>query len=338
MVNKKLDWSLVILPLIMVWVLDAATKNWALTIQQIISFGFINLTLHLNPGAMLGLFIDLPKILRVVTLSTGGAFLLFVYAAIQYLLPSRLLPLRIGLSFLIGGILGNVTDRILWGHVVDFIYFGFGKYASPIFNLADLFQWVGYGLIVFGSIKDRDLLWPEYDTRQRIWVNFTFQIKYSLMLVFIGLSLTVIYMVFSYTYLKVSLIEFVGNNPYTLNKFLVPFLYTYGLVCLIFCGILFFLGRFISHRIAGPMFAFEKFLTNLVSGNPTPMRLRSKDEFRHFEDLANAVYKHYKELKENGQSPEPPADLDLNISTILIDENIDNEESETEPQKRTQEE
>lgn len=309
MSTKKLDWTLIILPLILVWSLDFATKHWALSIQQIINFGIINLTLHLNPGAMLGLFIELPKILRIVTLSTGGAFLLFVYAAVQYLLPSRLLPLRIGLSFLIGGILGNVTDRILWGHVVDFIYFGIGKQSSPIFNLADLFQWVGYGLIVFGSIRDRDLLWPEFDTRQKIWVNFTFQIKYSMTLVFIGVSLTMIYMVFSYTYLKVAITEFVGNNPYTLNKFLTPFLYTYILICIIFCGLLFFLGRFISHRIAGPIYAFEKFLQNIVSGNPKPLRLRSKDEFRHFEELANAVYKHYKELQEKGETPSPPLEL-----------------------------
>lgn len=301
---KKLDWYLIVLPLILVWVLDWGTKNWALTIQQIHTYGPLNLTLHLNAGAMLGLFIDLPKILRVVTLSTGGAFLLFVYASVQYLLPSRLLPLRIGLSFLIGGILGNVTDRILWGHVVDFIYIGIGKYASPIFNLADAFQWVGYLLIVYGIILHRDLLWPEYDTRQKIWVNFKFQFKYSLILVFVGFSLTLIYMVFSYTYLKVSLTEFVGNNPYTLNKFLKPFLYTFLLICTIFSGVLFFIGRFISHRIAGPIYAFEKFLENLVSGNPKPLRLRSKDEFRHFEELANDVYNHYKSLKEE-QSTSP---------------------------------
>ena len=57
--------------------------------------------LHHNPGAMLGLFSDLPPVLRIVSLSTGGAFLVVIYALIQYLLPIKSLILRSGMSVLL---------------------------------------------------------------------------------------------------------------------------------------------------------------------------------------------------------------------------------------------
>lgn len=48
-------------------------------------------------------------------------------------------------SFLIGGILGNIIDRLCYQAVIDYLGFIFGNYYFPIFNLADI-------LIVCGGI------------------------------------------------------------------------------------------------------------------------------------------------------------------------------------------
>jgi len=246
---------------------------------------------------MLGLFSDLPTVLRVVSLSTGGAFLLCTYALIQYLLPIRSLTLRTGLSILIGGILGNVTDRIIWGYVVDFIVVGNPSLSSPAFNMADAIQWVGYALIIYAVIREGDLLWPENNARKKYWVNMHFQIKYCLMLMAVGLSLTLISLVFSYTYLSVTIQELVGNNHFLLNKFLVPFVITFITICIAFCAILFAVGRLISHRIAGPLYAFERFLKEALDGKQVVLKLRNGDEFRHLEELARQVQERLNQLK-----------------------------------------
>jgi signal peptidase II len=259
--------------------------------------------LFYNKGAMLGIFSDLPAVLRVVTLSTGGAFLVCTYAIIQYLLPIKSIRLRMGMSFLLGGILGNVTDRVLWGHVIDFIIIGNAKISTAVFNLADALQWVGYGLIVIAIIRDGELLWPEKDTRKMRLVNPKYQLRYSFLLVGVGLSLTLVGAVYSYTYLRVTILELIGNNEHIARKFLFPFIITYVIICGAFSGILFVLGRYLSHRIAGPIYAFEKFVEDIISGKDRHLKLRAGDEFRSLEELAEKLKPYLLKIDDTAEDP-----------------------------------
>lgn len=296
---KKREWVIVIVPLLLTWFLDRITKVWANDLTQIKSItSGLHMVLHHNHGAMLGLFSDLPPVLRVVSLSTAGAFLLCIYALIQYLLPVKSLTLRTGLSILIGGIMGNVTDRIVWGYVVDFIVLGTPSLASPAFNIADALQWVGYGLIVKAVIREGDLLWPENNERKVYWVNMAFQLKYCFILMGVGLSLSIISLVFSYTYMRVTIMELVGNNTLMLNKFLFPFVITFGIISVAFCAILFSVGRVISHRIAGPLYAFERFLKLTLEGESATLKLRQGDEFKHLEELATQINEKLNQIKQ----------------------------------------
>ena len=96
---RRIDWLLVIVPLFLTWGADRITKTWAQTLTGAEFFGPIGFVLHLNSGAMLGLFSATPPVIRVVSLATGGAFLLFAFVIIQYLLPIKSLLLRAGMSF-----------------------------------------------------------------------------------------------------------------------------------------------------------------------------------------------------------------------------------------------
>lgn len=286
---KKHEWLIVFLPLLATWSIDRITKSWAVGIEGILNYGVFGFVLHHNPGAMLGLFSELPPVLRIVSLSTGGAFLVCTYALIQYLLPIKSLNLRTGMSILLGGILGNVTDRILWGHVIDFIVIGNVNFSSPAFNLADALQWVGYGLIVYAIVKEGELLWPENNARRMYWINPKFQLKYCFFLLGIGLGISLIATVFSYTYLRVTMIELVGNNQIILDKFLGPFVITFSIVSVGFSAGLFAVGKVISHKIAGPIYAFEKYVNETLEGKNREFKLRTKDEFRELEKLAKQI-------------------------------------------------
>ncbi len=295
---SRRDWFVVIIPLITVWILDRITKSWAAGLSGISSHGPLHFALHHNHGAMMGLFSELPGVLRIVSLCTAGAFLLCTYAIIQYMLPIRSIQLRTGLSILIGGILGNVSDRVVWGFVVDFIVLGSPTLSSPAFNIADAVQWVGYLMIVSAIVRDGDILWPENSTRNTYWVNRRFQLKYSFFLFGVASALGFVGCIFSYTYFRVTITELVGNNQYLLNKFLVPFVITFSLIFLTFGVILFALGKYLSHRIAGPIYAFEKSLNDILGGDTERhLKLRSSDEFKHLEELTNKVREKLNALK-----------------------------------------
>ena len=96
------------------------------------------------------------------TLNTGAAFnmlnnntlllvitLLFSLVMIYFICSQRVIKskfLKISLSILLGGTIGNIIDRIFWGGVRDFIYFKSINFA--IFNFADIFVNIGVYLIV----------------------------------------------------------------------------------------------------------------------------------------------------------------------------------------------
>jgi len=60
----------------------------------------------------------------------------------------------IGFSLIIGGGIGNIFDRIVYGSVTDFLYLDFGGiFKTGIFNIADLSVTTGMILILISSFK-----------------------------------------------------------------------------------------------------------------------------------------------------------------------------------------
>jgi len=57
-------------------------------------------------------------------------------------------------SLLIGGIVGNLIDRIVHGYVIDYLSFNFGNYFFPIFNFADICIVVAILIIILRMIKE----------------------------------------------------------------------------------------------------------------------------------------------------------------------------------------
>jgi len=111
---------------------------------------FFNLVMVWNPGISYGLF---PASSRVGT----AILVMFSVGAVLGLgywlwgLTSR--SLAIGVGFVIGGALGNLIDRLLYGRVADFFHFyGFG-YDWYVFNIADLAITLGAMAILYDVLQ-----------------------------------------------------------------------------------------------------------------------------------------------------------------------------------------
>jgi len=60
--------------------------------------------------------------------------------------------LAAGLALVLGGALGNVIDRVLYGHVIDFVRVFFGEWPFPAFNVADAAISIGAALLVIENL------------------------------------------------------------------------------------------------------------------------------------------------------------------------------------------
>lgn len=56
-----------------------------------------------------------------------------------------------GLALILGGALGNLVDRLLYGHVIDFIQWYYADYYWPAFNIADSAISIGAALLILDA-------------------------------------------------------------------------------------------------------------------------------------------------------------------------------------------
>lgn len=66
-------------------------------------------------------------------------------------------------SMILGGILGNLFDRLVYGYVIDFLDFRFGSYNYPVFNLADCFIVIGVIILIIYSFIE----WRKHGNKGR---------------------------------------------------------------------------------------------------------------------------------------------------------------------------
>ena len=81
--------------------------------------------------------------------------ILFIVGFIYNNKPKKKLE-RFGYSMILGGSVGNLFDRIIYGYVIDFFDFYILGYDYPIFNLADIFIVVGVFIIIICTWRCKD--------------------------------------------------------------------------------------------------------------------------------------------------------------------------------------
>jgi len=126
-------------------------------VQQQLTFGksiavapFFDLVLVFNPGAAFSF----------LSTASGWQRQLFIAVAVAasglivYLLRKHAADrlFCFALSFILGGAVGNLIDRLYLGAVVDFLHFHIAQYYWPAFNLADSAITCGAGVLIWDSL------------------------------------------------------------------------------------------------------------------------------------------------------------------------------------------
>lgn len=147
-------WISVIAVIVDQWTKNAVVDGMDLY-QSIQLTGFFNLTYVHNYGAAFSFLYDAGGWQRYFLTAVA----LVVSAVIVWWLRQStkeqvLLP--VAFAFILGGAIGNVFDRIVYGYVIDFLDFYYGTYHWPAFNVADSVIFIGAVLLIIDMFKNKE--------------------------------------------------------------------------------------------------------------------------------------------------------------------------------------
>jgi signal peptidase II len=153
---KKWYWLILSLGVI---ILDQASKYWVeLTLipyKPLPIIPLLNFTLGYNTGASFGFLSNAGDWHRVFfatfSLIVSGILVVWLWRT-----PNQYRLQLSGISLILGGALGNLIDRGIHGHVIDFIDVYYKHHHFATFNLADSAICIGAGLLILDVLVSRD--------------------------------------------------------------------------------------------------------------------------------------------------------------------------------------
>lgn len=244
---------------------------------------------HINKGFIFGTLQDLPASLTLVTLSSMGGLIFFIYIIFIIMLSPQLNMLKAGLGLLVGGIIGNVIDRAIHGGTLDFLPMKLPLLPPIVFNPADAFQWIGAAIIAYKIITKDNIIWYPENQRGFSLVNAKEQVKFAFKFAAISLCTCLVLGLFALSYLTLTLqsVNIASRSP------AIGFAISYLAITLFFTTTSFFAGIILSQRTAGPLYAFEKYVEDLLKGEKRDLKLREGDNYRHLEKIAGDLKNHF---------------------------------------------
>jgi signal peptidase II len=148
--SKFLMNFIFVLSSIIIITIDQVTKylvNTKISLNTSIEIipGIIFISHVKNSGAAFGVFQNRTNILIIISVI---AIILIIILKIKLNLDS--IFYNISLGFILGGAIGNLIDRIIFGEVVDFLHL---RYFA-VFNVADSFICIGFGIVIILILKN----------------------------------------------------------------------------------------------------------------------------------------------------------------------------------------
>ncbi len=151
-IDAKKYWFLAVFAIVLDQIFKyLVLKDFILGERVSVLSGLLDITLAFNPGAAFSFLAD-----------AGGwqkYFFIALAFGVSFYLSRAIVKNEFatwgkwGASMIIGGALGNVIDRVIHGHVTDFILVYYQDWHYPVFNTADMFICVGAACLIIDMFK-----------------------------------------------------------------------------------------------------------------------------------------------------------------------------------------
>ena len=133
------------------FLIDLISKLIILKIENILPITVIKNFFYLNKVTNEGAAFSSFTGYQIVLILIAIVALIYIHKSVLKDIKTNLGAISI--SLLVGGILGNLFDRIVYNKVIDFLSFNIFGYMFPIFNIADTFICIGVLLLLIDYIR-----------------------------------------------------------------------------------------------------------------------------------------------------------------------------------------
>ncbi len=135
--------------------LDQFTKQWIRSVfvygeSHPVIEGFFNLVYVRNDGAAWNILSGHGLVLILISVAVLALLVIYRRSFLQEQFSHKIL-----MGLMLGGIAGNLIDRIRFGWVTDFLDFQFGTYHYPSFNVADSAICIAVGLYIITNLLQK---------------------------------------------------------------------------------------------------------------------------------------------------------------------------------------
>ena len=144
---------------VVAFVLDQFTKQWVIRAfdlyESVNVLPFFNLTYVRNYGAAFSFLADAGGWQRwfftIIAIAVSAMLLWWLRQCkrSQVLLP-------VAFCLILSGAIGNVTDRLIYGYVIDFFDFFYQQWHYPAFNIADSAIFIGAALLIYDAFTNKE--------------------------------------------------------------------------------------------------------------------------------------------------------------------------------------
>lgn len=160
-ISRKLQFFLPVFVISLV--IDQVTKRWIIGRfgygeELVVIPGFFNLTHVRNPGGAFSFLATMPEAIRqAFFLGTGALAIVLLLVFLSRLEPGEWIAAT-AIGGVLGGAIGNLADRLLYGEVIDFLDFRLiGGYIWPTFNMADCWIVGGVAVLMLEMFLEPDI-------------------------------------------------------------------------------------------------------------------------------------------------------------------------------------
>ena len=245
-----------------------------LSIERALNHGFLF-------SLRMGSFSFIESFFTVFVFSFG----VLAYFSFLYFLPKAFVKTRWGLTFVFAGAISNMANKILHSHVVDFIRFKFNSIAI-YFNIADIAQTIGWGIIIYEIIIFRKIIWRALEQR-KVFIVLKKE-QYSFILYSLWIALCTFLFI---SFIGLDFLNKMHGAPDLQQDQIVALFPRYAIYMMVaFLIPVFVLAIYFSNKIYGPIYAFEKHLKALINNEPSrEFKLREGDQLKRLEKMAQSI-------------------------------------------------